>query len=136
MNAEAATPFKETVPVAGMPPKTWDGLTPTASSAAGSILRFALFDVPFSVAVTVASAVFVTALVFTVNVPLVWPAGTSTEAGTVASLLLLERDRLVPPGPAGPERVTVPVAVFPPPTAPGANVKLNNKAGVIVNVAC
>src|SRR5689334_17723475 len=56
-----------------------------------------------------------TALVVTVNMALVDPAGTVTLAGTVAASLL-DNDTTAPPFGAGPVRVAVAVTVFPPTT--------------------
>ena len=57
-----------------------------------------------------------TALVFTGKVAVVAPAGTVTlPLGTVAAVLLLERETTAPPLGAGPFRVTVPVGEGVPP---------------------
>jgi len=61
-----------------------------------------------------------TALVLTVNVALVAPAGTITLEGTLAAPgLLLESATIAPPVGAGPLSVTVPVEEFPPVTLVG-----------------
>jgi hypothetical protein len=58
----------------------------------------------------------VTALVFTVNVALLAPAGTVTPlAGTLAAALSLESSTCAPPLGAGPLSVTVPVEDCAPP---------------------
>ena len=61
----------------------------------------------------------VTALVFTVNVALLYPAMTVTLDGTVAADALLERLTTAPPLGAAPLRVTVPVDEDPPFTLVG-----------------
>ena len=58
-----------------------------------------------------------TALVLTVNVPLLAPAGTVTLDGTwAAAVLLLESATVAPPAGAAPLNVTVPVEDCVPPT--------------------
>ena len=64
--------------------------------------------------VTVVDAV--TALVLTVKVWVVAPAGTATLVGTLAAPLLLESATCAPPAGAGPPSVTVPIDEFPPVT--------------------
>ena len=76
-----------------------------------------------------------TAPVATWNVAEVWPAATTTETGTVALLELVDRLTVAPPGPAAPERFTVPVDALPPMTELGFNVRETRTAGVTVRVA-
>jgi hypothetical protein len=65
--------------------------------------------VPLLVAVMVADAEVDTAVVETVNVPLVLPPATVTEEGTVATdVLLLDKDTVIPPVGAALSSVTVP----------------------------
>src|SRR5258707_13631846 len=58
----------------------------------------------------------VTALVVTVNIALLAPAGTVTLEGTLAAPLSLESATCAPPAGAGPLSVTVPVEDCKPPT--------------------
>ena len=58
----------------------------------------------------------VTALVVTVKIALVAPAGTVTLLGVAAAILLLESVTWAPPAGAGPLKVTVPVEDCRPPT--------------------
>jgi len=60
-----------------------------------------------------------TALVFTANVALVAPPGTVRLAGTLATVLLLERVMRTPPLGAGISSVTVPEEGLPPVTDAG-----------------
>ena len=54
--------------------------------------------------------------VFTVKLALVWPAGTTTLLGTVATAALLERNTPTPPAGAAMLSVTVPMEALPPVT--------------------
>ena len=73
--------------------------------------------------------------VVTLKVTDVAPAGTVTEAGTVAFALFEDKETTSPLGPAGPERVTVPVTVAPPRGAVGVRVRPEIVATLTVNVA-
>src|SRR3990172_9923934 len=113
-----AGPFRVTVPVEDSPPVTLAGLTETAASAGGLIVR-GVFCVPFTLPVMVAEVTAPTALVFTENVAVVSPAATVTLAGSVAAALLLDSATSAPPAGAGPLKVTVPVEDSPPATLAG-----------------
>ena len=76
-----------------------------------------------------------TPLVETLNVAVFCPEATLTEAGTLAELVLLERETEVPPLPAGPLRVTVPILGVPPGTVVGLSETETRLAGDIVSVA-
>jgi hypothetical protein len=80
-----------TVPVEGVPPTTDVGLNANPVNVAAVIPSGAVADVPSAEAVIVAVAFDVTALVVTVNVAELEPAGIVTVAGTVALALLDER---------------------------------------------
>jgi hypothetical protein len=74
----------------------------------------------------------VTAVVDTVNVPLVFPAPTVTLEETVATaLLLLESDTTVPLDGAALVSVTVPCDVFPPTTLDGLS-EMAESVGALV----
>src|SRR5690349_7095559 len=72
----------------------------------------------------------VTVLVLTVNVALVAPAATVTEAGTWAAAALLASDTAKPPAGAAAVRVTVPVAELPPVTLAGLTLKVESAGPV------
>ncbi len=77
-----------------------------------------------------------TALVVTVKVALVAPAGTVTLAGTVAAVvLLLERLTPAPPAGAAPLSVTVPCEEFLPTTLVGFSVSDDTVVGEGVELA-
>jgi hypothetical protein len=80
----------------------------------GVRVRFALFDVPFSEAVTCRVKVEPTRLVFTVKLTELAPAGTVTVAGTVIALLPEFTLMVTPPFGAGLVIVRVPVEACPP----------------------
>ena len=84
------------------------------------IVSAALRDVEPSVPVIVDVAWEVTVCVVMVNVRLVAPAATVTDAGTVATaVLLLDSDTTLPPDGAAADNVTVPVDDVPPLTLVG-----------------
>jgi hypothetical protein len=80
-----------TVPVEDVPPGTEVGDTEMAVKVGALIVRVAVFDELFAVAVMVAVVFVATATVDTLNVAVVAPEATVTELGTVADALLLER---------------------------------------------
>ena len=99
------------------------------------MVNVAVAEVLFAVAVIVAVALAATALVVTVNVVLLVPAGTVTEAGTVALALLLERVTTVPPDGAALESVIVAVDDVGPTTAVGLKLSEVTVGDVIVRTA-
>lgn len=81
-------------------------------------------------------AAAVPAVVAIEKVAVVLPAATTTDAGTVATGLLLDSVTVVPPVGAVPVRVTVPVDALPRTTLAGFRETAESPAGaVIVNVA-
>lgn len=130
-----AAPVRVTVPVEEFPPTNVVGERAMLVSVAALTVSVAVCVAPLSVPVIVTVAVVDTAVVVTAKVALVAPAGTLTEAGTVAQALLDDKVTLVPPGPAGPVRVTVPVDGLPPISVEGERVILVSPAGLIVRLA-
>jgi hypothetical protein len=95
------------------------------------MVRVAL-AVPPRFAVMTAPPAAGTALVVTVNVVDVLPAGTVTLAGTTAEALLLDRVTAAPPPGAAPLNVTVAVEPEPPVTAVGfSDSELTTTWGVL-----
>jgi len=109
-----------TVPVEDCrPPTTLDGFRvseATVGRRTGVTVSEADRVTPLYVPEMVAVVVVITALVLTVNVALVPPAGTVTLEGTLAAPLLLESVTVAPPAGAAPVSVTVPVEDCTPPT--------------------
>jgi hypothetical protein len=102
------------VPLTLLPPITSDLdrlMFPTqADDDDGLIVKvpgIAFADVAVMTAVVEDDTVYVE----TGTVPVVWPAGIVTEAGTVAAELLLAKSTNAPPDEAGAASVTVPVAL-------------------------
>src|SRR5467141_2360713 len=119
-----AGPLSVTVPVGDCtPPVTLVGFSVSeerVGRACGSTVSEAVLVTPAYDAEMVTGVDAVTALVLTVNVPLLAPAAIVTLAGTVAvDVLLLERETVAPPAGAGPLSVTVPVEGDPPVTLIG-----------------
>src|SRR5882762_4194976 len=103
-----AGPFSVTVPVAGLPPVMLAGLMPSDEITAGTTVKAAVCVAPPDEPEIVADVDAATALVVTLKVALVTPAGTVTLAGTVTAALLLESVTCPPPAGAAPFSVTVP----------------------------
>lgn len=118
------------VPVEAEPPSTVDGVSETAERAAGgggvvgAVMVSAVSADELLVPARMLTIWFtpVIALVLTVNVALVAPAGTVTLAGTVARVPLTKRLTTTPPDGAASCSVACPVEVLPPTTVAGLNV--------------
>lgn len=85
--------------------------------------------------VSVTEVLVETAEVDTVKVAELAPEAMLTLAGTVADVLEDDKATTTPAGPAGPLRVAVPVAEFPPMTVVGLTVRLVRLSGPTVRVA-
>ena len=124
-----------TVPVEVNPPYPVPGETTRLFTVAALIVNVAVFVVPCEVAVMTADVEVETAAVVTVNVALVEPDATVTDAGTVAFVLLDERLITRPLAPAGAASNTVPVELLPPVTDVGFKVSPDSPSGFTVRVA-
>ncbi len=130
-----AGPLMVAVPVEDVPPTTDVGETAMLVRVGTVMVRVAVLDVPANVPVIVTEVLVDTAVVVIANVALLDPAATVTVAGRVALVLLELSATTLPPGPAGPVRVAVPVEPVPPMTDVGLTETLDSVAGVIVSVA-
>jgi hypothetical protein len=132
----AAMPVSVTVPVELVPPSTLAGARVTDVSAAGVTVSVAVWVTPAQTAVIVTEVEEATPSVVTVKVFVEAPAGTVTEAGTVAAPVF-EEDSVTttPPAGAGPVSVTVPVELLPPTTLAGATLAAERAGGVTVRTA-
>ena len=99
----------------------WAAQVVGVHAAAGFTARIAV-TVPPIEAEMVAEVEACTAEVVAVKPALVWPAGTTTLDGTLATALLLERNTPAPPVGAAMFRVTVPIEELPPVTELGFSV--------------
>ena len=117
---DPAGPLKVTVPVADAPPTTDVGLIAMLDrlTAAGLTVKFAV-NVSPRVAEMITAVAAETAVVVTVKVSVVDPAGTVTVAGATAAALLDESVTTSPPVGAGLEIVIVPVVGLPAVTTVG-----------------
>jgi hypothetical protein len=119
-----AAALSVTVAVELLPPTTVGGLRvkDERGEETGVTVSCAVWVAPY-VPEIVTTVELDTKLVLTAKVPLVAPAATVMLAGTwAAALLLLERPITAPPDGAAPDRVTVPVELFPPTTEFGFKV--------------
>jgi len=124
-----------TVPVEGLPPTTDVGETVRLAAVGAVTFRVAVLVTPPSVPVIVTATFATTGVVAIANVADVAPAATVTVAGSVAFVELEVRLTTVPPGPAAPLSVAVPVEPTPPTTVVGETEMLLRVAGLIVSVA-
>jgi len=102
--------------------------TPVPGGGGGVTVSVAVFVAPPSAAVIVALVDALTAVVATLNVALVAPAGTVTPAGTVATVLLLDSVTDAPPAGAALVSVAVPCDALPPTTLVGLSA-IDDSAG-------
>jgi hypothetical protein len=110
-----AGPLSVTVPVDAFPPVTLEGLNVNEVSTGGSIVSEADWVTPPKTPEMVTDVAVATALVRTVKMALVAPAGTVTLEGTVATpVLLLDKATAAPPLGAGPFSITVALDELPP----------------------
>ena len=87
----AAAPLRVTVPAVVKPPVMLDGLTLTETRTAGVIVRVVVAATTPNFAVIVETFSLETPVVLTANEAVACPAGTKTEPGTDAALMLLDR---------------------------------------------
>ncbi len=130
-----AGPVNLTVAVELFPAATDLGFSVNESKPGGVMVRFAIFETPFSVAIRVAVTCAETALVLMANDAEDLPPGMVTEDGTIASEVELESLKAIPPAGAEPLRVTNPVAGTAPATAPGLTPSETSTGGFTVSVA-
>lgn len=131
-----AAPVSVTVPVELFPPTTEVGLLVSEDKDTGAVtVSVALWLAP-RVPVITDDVLLATALVVTAKVVDVLPAGTVTEVGTCAAVvLLLCSVTTAPPPGAAPFSVTVPVELFPPTTEVGFSERADRVAALTVSVA-
>ena len=132
-----AFPLSDTVPRELAPPVTLVGfrlMEIKASVIAGVTVRLVACVVPPKLAEIVTAVEVDTVALVTVNVALVLPTATVTDAGTVAAdALLLASTTTAPPVGAAPFKVTVPCELLPPVTLVGFRL-MEFKATVIAGV--
>ena len=133
-----AGPFSVTVPVddPSGPPITLVGFRVSEDTTGGSTVSVAVCVPPPNDAEMVTVVDVATALVLSVKVAVVAPAGTVTLRGTLAAALLLESRTCAPPAGAGPLSVTVPVGEdVAPVTLVGLKVSAEGTGGSTVSEA-
>lgn len=130
-----ATDPSVTVPVELAPPATLVGDIATAETDGGVTVTIAVRELLLAVAVIVELVELDTGVVVAVNVAVVLPAGTVTEAGTTTAVALLCRLTTRPPVAAALLIVTVPVEDAPPATEVGLIVNADITAPVRDRVA-
>jgi hypothetical protein len=119
----------ETVPVLELPPFTVEGLTENDFNAGADTVRVAAFETVPSSAFSITVAFVDTGTVFTENIAELFPSSTVTLFGAVADGELLDSATRIPPLPAGPLNVIVPMESAPPLTVCGLTVIEASVAG-------
>jgi hypothetical protein len=128
--------LRVTVPVDGLPPTTEVGLRATVVIVGAVMARDAVTGVaPLAEAPMLAVWFDPTAVVVTVNVAVVAPAATETDAGTVPAALLDVSATARPPVGAALLIVTVPVDGLPPTTEVGFRASVVTVGAVTARVA-
>jgi hypothetical protein len=128
-----AGPSSTTVPVTGLPPVTLASLRLSTEAPGGTTVSDALCVPPPDEPEIVTAVDVATALVVTLKLALVAPAGIVTLAGTAAAGLLLESVTCAPPAGAAPFSVTVPLAEAPPVRLAGVSASAES-AGMAAEV--
>jgi hypothetical protein len=118
-----ATVVRVTVPALPAPPVIDVGFSAIVEACGGLATSVTILEAPLHVAVIFTEVGVVTAFVATAKVADVVPAATVTEAGTVATpVLLLASVTTAPPAGAALNSVTVPVLAAPPVSTTGFSV--------------
>lgn len=130
----AAGPDRVTVPVRLSPPSTVEVESVKLARVGAVILSAAVCVELPRLAVSATVLELCTAIVFTINVPVVEPPATVTVEGTVALVLPDDKLTTVPVDGAGPLNVTVPVEAEPPVTEAGDTASPTNVGGLIVKL--
>jgi len=132
---DPAGAVRVTVPIAELPPIIGFGLITIDRNVVELIVNAADWLVPLYPALIVAPVCVATAVVDTVKFAIVCPAGTVTDAGTLAAELLLVSATFAPPDGATPFKVTVPVDIPPFQTVDGLRTSDPMIVGWTVSVA-
>lgn len=130
-----AGPLRVTVAVDEFPERTDVGFNATLLTVGGLTVKVAVCGEVPVVAVIVSDFAAGTATVVTVKVVEVVPAGTETDARTVAEASLDVRLTVMPPVGAGPLSVIVPVEEVPPVTVAGLRATVVTVGALIVRGA-
>ncbi len=130
-----AAALMDAVPVEEVPPVTLVGARFRPVRVGAVMVKVAVAEAPFAVAVIVELVLLATPVVVTEKVPLVAPAATVIEAGTVAEVELLLRETANPPVGAAVLKVTVPVEDEPPATLVGLKASEDTVGAVMVKEA-
>lgn len=129
-----AGPLSVIFAVADPPPVTLEGVITKDVIVVGLTDVVAVFEIPFSEAVTTTLVSTVTCLVIIVKLADVAPAFTVTVAGTVPAAFADDNETTAPPVGAAPLIVTLPVAETPPTTELVIDIELNASGAILTVV--